>query len=125
MKLIYVAHPFGGDKSNLDKAEKWVADLSQRFDAIFWAPWIPLCRHWVDSGESRKRGLEIDLAAVRCSDAVIAVGGFVSPGMNLEIEESSASLDATLASRENVWRFIGEFLDDLPEPTRSAQMGNE
>lgn len=82
--LIYVAHPFGGDMVKLAAAEQWVAYLCRSFPAIFWAPWIPLCRHWPDSGESRKRGLELDLAAVRRSYGVILVGGEVSPGMTLE-----------------------------------------
>lgn len=91
--LIYVAHPFGGEKHLLDKAERWVAKLSLHFDAIFWAPWIPLCRNWPDSGESRARGLEIDMAAVDRSDGVILVGGYVSPGMTMERDRASSVLD--------------------------------
>lgn len=91
--LIYVAHPFGGDRSNLDRAEAWIAFLCQRFDALFWAPWIPLCRHWPDSGDSRKQGLELDLDAVRRSDGLVMVGGTVSPGMRLERAEARVTWD--------------------------------
>ena len=86
--LIYIGHPFGGDKTNLDKAEAWVAFLSAHFDALFWAPWIPLCRHWVDSGNSRRRGLELDMSAIDVSSGVLFVGGVMSPGMVIEMERA-------------------------------------
>jgi hypothetical protein len=90
MKLIYVAHQFGGNPTNLDRAEAWVAWLCSRFDALFWAPWIPLCRHWPDSGDTRKRGLELDLLAIERSDGIITVGGQMSPGMYIERDHAAA-----------------------------------
>jgi hypothetical protein len=86
--IIYVAAPFGGNPENLDKAERWAAWLSMRFEALFVVPWVPLCRHWVDSGETRKRGLELDLVAVRHCHGMIMVGGNVSPGMAIEKAEA-------------------------------------
>lgn len=93
LPLIYVAHPFGGDGLLLPCAEAWVAYLCRNFPALFWAPWIPICRHWPDSGESRKRGLELDLAAVRRSDGLILVGGEVSPGMRVERDAARSIWD--------------------------------
>ena len=95
--LIYVSHPFGEDVDKLHRAECWVTYLVRRFPAIFWAPWIPLCRHWPShSVEARARGLEFDLAAVRRSDGVILVGGCISPGMSLERDAASNCLDASI-----------------------------
>lgn len=79
--IIYVAHPFGGDKSNLDKAVHWCAFLSINFSALFVAPWIPLCLHWSSNGEALRRGQAMDLAAVAACDGLIAVGGQMSTGM--------------------------------------------
>jgi hypothetical protein len=84
--IIYVAHPFGGNLKNLDKAEKWAAWLTERFDALFVVPWVPLCRHWRDSGTSLTRGIDMDKAAIARCDAMIAVGGGISRGMAIEIE---------------------------------------
>jgi hypothetical protein len=109
--LIYVAHPFGGDQSRLNKAESWVAFLCQRFDALFWAPWIPLCRHWPDTGDSRKRGLELDLEAVRRSDGIILVGGEVSPGMLIERDAADECWDW----HEFTNHRIVEWIDNTPE----------
>ncbi len=88
ISIIYLAHPFGGNPENLDAAERWAAWLSLRFDALFAVPWVALCRHWPDSGETRKRGLELDLAAVRHCHGMIMVGGCVSPGMQIEKAEA-------------------------------------
>lgn len=70
MRLIYVAHTFGGLQANADAAEQWCAQLSLIFDAVFFVPWIPLVRHWIDSGQTRERGLVLDLEAVKRSDEV-------------------------------------------------------
>jgi hypothetical protein len=88
MKTIYVIHKFGGDLENLDKALHWAAWLTQRFDALFVVPWVPLCRHWPDTGESRKTGIAIDMAAIASCHGAVAVGGLVdgklSPGSDGE-----------------------------------------
>jgi hypothetical protein len=119
MKLIYVAHPFGGIASNLDAAELWVAELSRAFPHIFWAPWIPLCRHWVDSGDARKRGLEIDLAAVRQSDSIVLCGtGTPTPGMLVEIE-------AAKAARKYVHNLMGLSVDVVTSGTISGSIWHE
>jgi hypothetical protein len=70
LQLIYVAHPFGGDIQNLDDAEWMVAELSALFDAVFWAPWIPMCRYWINDGNSLERGMALDSHAVRLSKQI-------------------------------------------------------
>lgn len=81
MKIIYVMHPFGGNRENLDKSEAWCAFLSSRFDALFVAPWVPLCLHWENNGISLDRGLTLDCVAIERCDGCVAVGGRWSPGM--------------------------------------------
>jgi hypothetical protein len=94
--LIYVAHPYGGCPEALDRAELWLDRLSTLMvRALFWAPWIQLCRLWPDAGETRERGLELDLACVARSDGVLMVGGKVSPGMQLERQSARSCLDLT------------------------------
>jgi hypothetical protein len=88
--VIYLAAPYGGIPSKLDAAERWAAWLSLRFDAFFIVPWVAICRHWPDSGETRKRGLELDLAAVRHCHGMLMVGGFISSGM---VSDKSAARD--------------------------------
>lgn len=90
--LTYMAHPFGGRLELLDEAERLLADLQREYtECVILAPWIPLCRHWPDSGESRRLGLDIDMSAVAASDAVMLVGGehcperLPTPGMEREI----------------------------------------
>jgi hypothetical protein len=70
MKLIYIAHPYGGNPENANAAEEWCAKLSKVFNAVFFAPWISLVRHWEDSGETRERGLMLDLEAVKRADEI-------------------------------------------------------
>jgi len=77
----YVAHPFGGDMLKLDCAELWCAELSLLFSKwrevkiICLAPWIPLCRHWPNTGDVRSKGLEIGKACVMASDILFLTGG--------------------------------------------------
>lgn len=74
VKLIYVAHKFSGDLRNADAAEKLTAYLNLHIEgAVFSCPWLPMVRHWVDSGATRERGLRLDLGAVKRHDALIAL----------------------------------------------------
>jgi len=79
--IAYVMHPYGGDRANLEKAREWCAFLSAQFDALFTAPWIPLCLYWPNNGVSLDRGLALDCACIERLDSCIAVGGRMSPGM--------------------------------------------
>jgi hypothetical protein len=90
MKLIYVAHEFGNRPDNLDRAEKWVAALSEAFDHVFWVPWVPLCRHWVNSGGSLERGMAFDFEAIAKSDSMVLCGPSISVGMRREMEHAKA-----------------------------------
>ena len=95
LPLIYVAHPYGGNPSNLDRADLWLERLTRWSGekALYWAPWIQLCRMCPDVGETRERGLEIDQACVEMSDGMLMVGGCVSPGMSSERIVARSVLD--------------------------------
>jgi hypothetical protein len=74
MLIVYVAHKFGGDLANADKAEKWTAWLNLHIErAAFICPWLPMVRHWVDSGKTRARGLVLDVFVARRCDATLAL----------------------------------------------------
>ena len=84
-KLHYVAHQFGGDPMNLLRASRWTAELCRVLPGqIFWAPWIPLCQHWPNEGDTLERGMELDIRCVRASRSVVQVGPSLSTGMRRE-----------------------------------------
>jgi len=86
MKLIYVAHKFSGDLTNADKAESLTAYLNLHIDgAIFLCPWLPMVRNWVDSGDTRARGLTLDLECIKRCDGLIALSP-LEGGVRLEWE---------------------------------------
>ena len=95
LPLIYVAHPYGGNVENLGRAELWLERLSQWAPALFWAPWIQLCRLWPDANETRERGLEIDRQCVAMSDGMLMFGRSVSVGMLREKRAARSVLDMT------------------------------
>jgi hypothetical protein len=79
--ICYVMHPYGNIPENLEHAAQWCAFLTSRFDALFVAPWAPLCKYWVNNGVSLDRGLRLDCEFIGRCDSCIAVGGRWSPGM--------------------------------------------
>ena len=84
LKLVYLAYPFGGNPDNLEDAEFLVALLSEIFDAVFWAPWIPACRYWQNEGNSLERGLLLDKHAVKMSCEIWFGHHPLSKGMQQE-----------------------------------------
>ena len=82
--ISYVMHPFGGNRVNLDRTDEWCAFLTAQFNALFVAPWVPMCRHWANNGVSLERGMRLDFEAIRRFDSCIAVGGKFSVGMTNE-----------------------------------------
>ncbi len=85
MKLIYVAHKFGGNLKNADRAEALTAYLNLHIEgAAFICPWLPMVRHWIDSGDTRARGLRIDLETVKVCAGLIALTEETQGGVKLE-----------------------------------------
>jgi hypothetical protein len=93
--IVFVSHPFAGDMRKLTSVEIWCAWLSMSFDALFVAPYVPLCRHWPDSVGTRERGMMLDLVAVARCDGMIMVGGSISPGMLIERDASKNVYDVS------------------------------
>ena len=109
MKLIYVAHVFRGLQSNADRAEKWTAFLNWHIEgALFDCPWLPQVRHWVDSGESRERGMKLDLEFVRHCEALLALSPLVG-GVAQEWEVATHKIlcDTSTVSVEPARDWIG------------------
>lgn len=88
MKLVYIAHPYGGKPENLERARRWLRwAWRSNHDDGFLAPWIEGCTALGDrTPESRDRGLEFDQQVVSMCDELWLVGGEISPGMKVEEE---------------------------------------
>lgn len=89
MKVVYVAHPLGmGEdrEQNRRNAALWVAWLAEHYGIAPVADWIVLSGVWPES--MRELGLKIDLALIERCDEIWLVGGRVSPGMQIELEEA-------------------------------------
>jgi hypothetical protein len=126
LQPVYMAHPLGQGPDrevNRRKAAFWAGYLAEHFKVIPLAPWIHLAEVWPESDEFRSRGLNIDLALLRClvspslsreacerndrpsetpqDDLAIvrlsvwAVGGRMSPGMTYEAAQAVRTVDLT------------------------------
>lgn len=84
--VVYLAHPYGGDTDNLDRAEAWLAWCIRHYfpEFAFKAPWIPHCRNVPETEGNRAAGLAFDRREVLGSDEVWLFGERVSPGMRAE-----------------------------------------
>lgn len=98
VKLIYMAHPYGGDPENLQRAKRWLrwaACEARRENAFVLAPWIPLCE--VFSGSERPDDttrafmLNGDCETVRSCKELWLCGDSVSPGMRQEQEAAAGA----------------------------------
>lgn len=82
-KVIYMAHPYGGDPKNLVEAKKcyrWIA-LREPNCAVI-ADWIITCE--VFDERHRERGMAMNrILMSRCNELWL-VGPWVSPGMEVE-----------------------------------------
>ena len=86
MRLIYVAHPYSGNRANLERARRWLAWLWRDSppDVGYVADWIFACEILPETPENRARGLAFDAALVSVCDEFVMVGGTISPGMHRE-----------------------------------------
>lgn len=102
MKLIYMAHPFGGDPRNLDRAKRWYTWLVREFPRnAYQCQWVIECELFGigetnSAGPAFTRGLEV----VRRCDAVVLVGGRISDGMKQEARAAIAVLDLSMIGDE-------------------------
>ncbi len=87
-KLVFLAHPVGGDVSgNIERglAALKAYELANPGVAIV-APWISSCMRWSDSSpDQRSAQLERGLRTLERCDELYLCGPLVSPGMQEEI----------------------------------------
>ncbi len=105
MKVIYLAHPYGGKPENLERAMRWVRWVEETQAVAVNANWIIECLVWDDANpEERAAGLARDIANIRRCDEIWAVGGRISDGMKVELaaagEHGIPMLDLTEAGDE-------------------------
>lgn len=87
-RVFYVAHPVGDDHvENAARARRWFVWLLGRYpDDALCMSWLPYVELTDDRDpESRRRGMEDDLAVLARCDGLILVGGILSPGMSYEL----------------------------------------
>lgn len=105
--IVYLAHALGGDvEKNAERAQRWLRALMSAYPGVaFCCPWLPFIFIGSDADHPyRERCLLDDVViAARC-DAIVLVGGTVSPGMKLEREATRSTggtvLDMTDLGRE-------------------------
>lgn len=93
MRVVYLAHPYGGLAENRERAKRWFrwAAVEMRVSPV--ADWIVMTELLDES--FREFGLECDVTLVRRCDEVWLVGGEVSAGMRLESAANSRVRDMT------------------------------
>jgi len=88
--VVYMAHPVSGDvEANLRNARAWLAFLVQTTEWSVCVSWMPYVEALAEA-PFRERGLADDLAVLERCDAVVLVGGAMSPGMAHEREHADA-----------------------------------
>ena len=101
MIVIYMAHPYGGNQDNIEKAKQWLRWLNENVaGACFIAPWIQECDGVEETPDGRDAGLARMQAIISKCDAVVAISG-ISPGVRIEL----GAMD--LGRR---WLFPGELI---------------
>lgn len=105
MRVIYMAHPYGGDPEKLARAKRWLRWIEETQPVAVNANWILECEVWDDSNpEEREAGLRRNIEHIRRCDEIWAVGGEISRGMKVEIEAASSYgvplMDLTEAGEE-------------------------
>jgi hypothetical protein len=104
--LVYLSHPYEGEKSNLDLAEAWLARFSLHFPSVlFHAPWIPLCRQWPNGGDFLSRGMQIDKSMIGRSDALLLVGRKLTRGMHEELNHAKEMLKPVIPTSVHLMMF--------------------
>lgn len=93
-KLIYMAHPLGGDVGNnlvLANELLWDMRATYEFTHNIIAPWMSEANQFDDSDpEQRERGLAKCIDIIACCDELWLCGPRVSAGMQLERDFADA-----------------------------------
>jgi len=90
VKLTYLAHPVGLDIErtlNLERVRRWFRwALDEYPDSAIVVPWLVYVQNLAETPENRTRGIRDDLAVLSRCDAILLVGGWLSPGMGEELD---------------------------------------
>ncbi len=92
--IAYVAHPVGPDGpervANLERVRRWIRWLiDTRPDLALSIPWLPYCEVLDESPINRQRGIRDGIAMLDRCDAIVLVGGRMSPGMVDELRRAA------------------------------------
>lgn len=79
--VIYVAHIYCGVKQNLDNTELLVSWLNERFNCLFYAPWVAMARY---SAKHVEWQMQRDFEWVRRSDGLFIFNATGSRGAERE-----------------------------------------
>ena len=113
--MIYVARVFSGIQSNADIAEEWTAYLNLKIEgAVFLCPWLPMVRHWVNSGDTRARGMHLDISCAQQFDGVIALSE-VTGGVAEEWKAAKNSLYIDTVAYSSTEKFPTVYLEQIQE----------
>lgn len=89
MRLIYMAHEYGGKAKNLEAARRWLRlcnDAAAPDGDVVLAHWIAACEVYPESdAETRERQLQGDEELARRCDETWLVGPRISTGMAREM----------------------------------------
>ncbi len=95
MRLIYMAHEYGGKPENLEAARKWLRlcnDAAALDGDVVIAHWIAACEVFPESdAETRERQLQGDEELARRCEETWLVGPRISTGM---AREMTAAMEA-------------------------------
>lgn len=110
MRVVYIAHPYGGSADLRERAKRWFrwAAVHQRVSPV--ADWIIMTELLDET--NREFGLKCDVALVKRCDEVWLVGGRVSPGMKVESDAGRLVRDLTSLGPEPPERPVD--VEDFP-----------
>jgi hypothetical protein len=123
MKIVYIAHEYGGKPENIEKVKRIIADIAMsNLNVIPYCPWLAYVESLNDlNKEQRARGIMMTLALLdkrRVSELWI-FGDKISEGVALEINKAYnegiaiCNHSATITSFEYAQAFKNQ---GLPEP---------
>jgi len=108
MKIIYIAHPIGGDvEGNLKKIAQIAREINLEYpDVVPIAPYYLDCHALDDSNpEERQRGIlnDSEFFDRKIMDEVWLYGDRISEGMSQEIRQANAMGIPVISMSEGTW----------------------
>ena len=89
VRLVYCAHPVGSGpdrEANLERFKRWFRWAIDEYpDDSLVATWAVYVQNLRETPDNRTRGIRDDLAVLGRCDAILLCGGYLSPGMDVEL----------------------------------------